>query len=156
MHRFLTIFPSSPFFLKESSREKKWCMRCEGRKGNSQCKSGDDIELDDCDDDNAKFVLKNRSGREAQIQIAGTNLCLELGGEKQFFGVRRRIIEAKTCESSEDDQYFKASWDSSRFDIETDDGGCITQHHHPRKGEDLLSESCSRAESDDTRYWVKY
>lgn len=130
-------------------------MRCEKRKGND-CRSGDDIELDNCDGDNVKFVLRNRSGRKAQLQIAGKNLCLELRGEKTFFGVRRRIIEVRTCASSNDDQYFEASWDSSRFDIEANDGKCVTQHHHPRPGEDLLSEKCSRAENDETRYWVKY
>ena len=131
------------------------CMQCQGRKGNDQCRSGDDIEISNCDNDSTGFELQNRDGSDAQLKIAGTDLCLEMVGEKTYIGKRRRAIEVHGCSSSNDDQYFEADWGNDRFAIETNNNdGCLSQDHHPRDHEEIFSEDCDRAADSNTLYWI--
>ena len=129
-------------------------MQCQGGEGNN-CNSGDDVEISKCGGDSTPFVLRNRDGNEAQLQIAGTDLCLEMVGEKEYQFTRQRAIEVHGCSSSNDDQYFKADWSGSRFIIRTNhNDGCLSQDHHPKDHEEIFSENCDRAAESDTIYWI--
>lgn len=136
--------------------EEEWCMQCQDRLGNSQCRSGDDVEISTCDDENTWFELVNRDGTEAQLRIAQTDLCLEMVGEKSYWGRRRNAIEVRDCSSSNENQYFSARWGDDRFEIRTPNDGCMSQDHHPKDHEEIFSEDCDRADYQDTKDWFMY
>lgn len=135
--------------------EEEWCIQCEDRRGD-KCESEDDIEITTCDDENTWFVLRNRDGNSAQLQIAEKDLCLGMYGEKKYFGNVRPKIETRECDPSDGRQFFSAGWNFERFEIITPNGGCLSQDHHPKSGEELFAESCSRADGHDTNYWIMY
>jgi len=132
-------------------------MSCQDRKGSAQCRSGDNIEITTCDDENTWFVFRNRDGRDSQLKIAGTELCMEMVGEKDYWGRKRKAIEVRECSTSDERQFFRAEWGDEKFSIKTaNNDGCLSQDHHPREGEAIFSEDCDRADYQDTVYWFFY
>jgi hypothetical protein len=69
-----------------------------------------------------------------------------------------KVIRMRTCDSNDERQRFTGSFDSSKFEIHpvSDDDDCLTQQHHPKKGEEVRLYSCSTARGDDTSYWNEY
>ena len=133
----------------------KWCIECDG-----SCSSGNQLEIKTCDDDNDCFEWRNLSvsgGQQyTQIQVAGTNTCVELVGNNR--------VELRQCNedfANYPRQQFVALNGSftgpGRFEIGTVyRPGCLTQQHHPRSGEEIKREDCEDTRDDDTSFWVKY
>mmetsp|Transcript_12865 Transcript_12865/g.25886 ORF Transcript_12865/g.25886 Transcript_12865/m.25886 type:complete len:416 (+) Transcript_12865:1664-2911(+) len=131
------------------------------------CSAGMSIAVTDCElnlssDKSAEFsFLPGHSGlfdndfKGGQIQVHNTNLCLSQSGI--------RSIELETCDASKIEQSFlgfqpdEGAMELSPANITMEDGKvvdqCITNHHHPRAGERIYSEKCSRARRSDTSLW---
>lgn len=131
------------------------------------CTEGMSIAVTDCDptlsrDKSAAFTfLPGRSGlfdnylKGGQIQVHNTDLCLSQTGV--------RYIELESCDASKIEQRFlRFASDEGAMELypvknTVKDGRveeqCITNHHHPRIGERVFVEKCSRARRSDTSLW---
>lgn len=121
-------------------------MECVG----SDCTVAGTIKIRYCDDNNTWFVFENRSNGVTQLKVAATSLCVEWKGGKV------RIV---TCDASQDHQKFTAgngSFNGKRFELMTSSGGCLTQQHHPKDGEEIINQVCATPRRSDTSYWNKY
>ena len=146
----LKLFWREGYYWQEERFERKWCMRCEG----NVCDRNDKIRVYTCDDTNTKFRFINQSGGETQIQIDGTNLCLEADAG---FEEWTRIQD---CDDSKASQRFKpgeGDFNGDRFElVPVVMDGCLTQRHHPKSGEAIYTETCETARRDTTSFWNKY
>lgn len=131
------------------------------------CTEGMSIAVTDCDpnqltDKSAAFIfLPGRSGlfdnylKGGQIQVHNSDLCLSQTGV--------RYIELETCDASKIEQRFNGFQSDGGamelYPVKTTvkDGKvaeeCISNHHHPRIGERIYTEQCSKARRSDTSLW---
>jgi len=133
-----------PFFLVDQPYDLNFCLECENR-----CDWGEQIEVHQCDSrDNAYWRFLNMGGGKTQFQLSGTNLCMELVGN--------RMIELRNCVSSSSAQKFgpgEGSFSGSRFELITPNDGCATMSHHPKSGEEIYRNSCTTARRNKTSFW---
>lgn len=130
-------------------------MMCESsmESEGSPCKLADTMAIDTCNDESTWFVFRNHaSNGETQLQVAESSLCLEL--------IRQRRIELRTCVSSSARQKFvagKGSFGGEKFELKTVvNGGCLSQHHHPKPDEIIYRNDCETSRGDDTSFWNQY
>ncbi len=94
-----------------------------------------------------------------RILVLNTNLCLQKMGARE--------IMLKQCDSSVKDQLFYGlRSDNQAMELIPFPGKmmidgvesekCLAQHHHPRNGERIYAQNCSRARIADHSWWVKY
>jgi len=124
-------------------------MECDG-----SCRSGNQLEVQNCDSRNAWFEFVTFNGL-TQIKLAEDDLCIEVTGTT--------TTELQSCVDPTEDrprQKFVALNGSfnngGKFEIGTvHTPGCLTQQHHPRPGEVIKREDCPDTRDDDTSFWVK-
>ena len=135
----------------------RWCMACP----NGNCQKNDKMELINCQkksSDDATFVVTSHGGNSNaghQFRVTNTNLCLM----KMF---DRKAIKLKPCKTSKSKsfklQLFEDFKTDEKFDLRpveyTD--RCLSNHHHPKAGEMIYAETCTKAHRTDTGYWVAY
>jgi hypothetical protein len=125
-------------------------MQCAG----STCDEDEKIHMQECDeDDNTWFVFENLgSNGETQIRVADQDLCIEV--------ISERDVRVRTCDAWENKQYFYAgigSFGENRFELQSYEyGGCLTQQHHPKEGEEVKQYPCSLPREDFTNFWTRY
>lgn len=95
-----------------------------------------------------------------QIQVYGSTLCLErVGGG--------RSILLQQCNATVQEQRFIGfRSDGQPMELVPYPGTflkdgvslerCLTQHHHPRQGERVFAEVCTRARNSQTNLWATY
>jgi hypothetical protein len=120
-------------------------MQCYG----DVCSDGDWLQVEECNDFNSWFVLSDRANGVASFRAATTNLCMRL----EDYDIRLR-----ECDSNDMLQRFTGSFSSDKFEISPVlySEYCLTQEHHPRRGEYVEIETCERARRDTTSYWIMY
>lgn len=147
----LKLYWETGYYWQEITTEKFWCMACPSGK---ECTRNSKMELRDCknkSNQDAQFVAtKIKKGH--QFRVTNTNLCLTK---------RRRgsAILLKPCNAKNKWQVFTGfKPDGSRFDLKPSSSSkrCLSQHHHPKRGEIIYAESCFKAHTFDTGYWVAY
>ena len=147
----LKLYWETGYYWQEVTTETFWCMSCPSGK---KCKRNDKIKLRDCktkSSRDAKFVASS-TGKGHQFRIINTNLCLQKSR-------RGPSIKLKRCNTKNKFQHFVGFMpDADRFDLRPSTGTkrCLSQHHHPRSGEIVYAETCSKAHRFDTGYWVTY
>lgn len=152
----LKMFWREGYKWQEETFERKWCMRCDG----DSCNQGDLIRIFECNDNNSEFQLINinQNGDEAQIAIAGSNLCLEADAN-DFNGELHNAI-VQDCDDSEINQKFNAgdgNFLADRFELQPVQlTGCLTNRHHPKAGEEIFTELCATARHENTTFWNRY
>ena len=101
-------------------------------------------------DADAEFEL-TRLKKGDQFRVAGTDLCLQKIG-------RSKGIVLKSCQSSNPLQLFRGFQSGRKFDLRpvTSAGPYLTNHHHPKAGEVVFAQTCSKAHRTKTGYWVAY
>jgi hypothetical protein len=137
------------YFWQEELFERKWCAECCG----GGCGNGDCIKTRKCDGENTKWEFVNVGGGRHLIKVSNKNLCMTLEG--------RKVIKLRNCVPSNDKQQWwasKGTFNSIRFEIHpVTRAGCITQHHHPKDGEEIyVDTACRLARKWDTSFWTKY
>ena len=94
-----------------------------------------------------------------QIQVDGTDLCLYREGA--------RSIVLRRCDASvERQRFFGFRSDGQAMELHPFPGTfkkkgvtfqrCLTQHHHPRRGEQIIAEECEKARKSNTSLWSTY
>jgi hypothetical protein len=132
--------------------EQEWCMECSG--GNTDaCEVDDSIIISNCSHDRSTwFVYKNLRNDISQIQVAVSNLCLQLVGNND--------IRVKVCDGTKQRQKFKAlngDFGGAKFELGTvERDGCISQHHHPKDGEIIFRMDCALTRKHTTSFWMQY
>jgi len=136
----IRLYWKKGYYWQESRKEKYWCM--EGSK------DGETIDVQKCDSSSSQ-KFRFIGGNPGQIQSCRNDkLCFEMKGS---------TVKLDQCNSSEKDQGFKRNGKNSKFKLEPrSKSGCLTQQHHPKSGEKVYAEKCSRAQKDETVYWRKY
>jgi len=146
----LKLYWETGYYWQESTTEKFWCMSCPG----GECKRNDHIELRDCEEksnEDAQFVATS-IGKGHQFRVINTNLCLQKSK-------RTVAINLEPCNTRNMLQHFVGfKTDGKRFDLKpsTKTKRCLSQHHHPKRGEIIYAETCFKAHRVDTGYWVAY
>ncbi|KAL7533714.1 hypothetical protein ACHAXR_005406 [Thalassiosira sp. AJA248-18] len=145
----LKLYWRNGYYWQESSQESFWCMSC----GKGLCEENQVMRLSNCktkSKDDARFELI-RYKRWGQYRVVDTNLCLQKIG-------RSRRIALKPCQRNKSAQLFQARGEDEKFDLRPmrASGRCLTNHHHPKAGEEIYAESCRKAHRTKTGYWTKY
>lgn len=139
------------YYWQESWREMWWCMQCRG-----SCHPGDLIWIDRCGSSSRQqFTAIDETIRPTKNQ----NLCFTRTGMSE-----REPLRLQPCNDDRMDQKFVGFKPSGRFELQpkgmTDDDTryprCISQMHHPKKGERVYPEECRKTRNHDTTYWNTY
>jgi len=113
-----------------------------------ECKLDDNIYLRNCkkkSDEDATFVVTS-DGTGHEFRVANTQLCLQ----KMF---HRRAIKLRPCMGNTSMnrhlQLFADYKSDEKFDLRpvsyTD--RCLSNHHHPKAGEEIYAETCHKVKS---------
>lgn len=134
------------YWLKEFW-EREWCMQCDG----DSCGVGDKIFIHYCSDKSSWFLLKNLQNGSTQLQIAASNLCLQLLNNTDIF--------VEQCDSKAVSQKYVAgegSFNGAKFELITvSQGGCLRPPHH-NDGQLIVQDTCVKARSSNASFWMKY
>ena len=127
---------------QEERHETFWCMQ----------QSGNGIQIQRCDGgSNQRFEMLYVPGtnkQESLIRSLSRNRCLKGGGVPRF----------SDCDYSDWDQRFKSMngwWFGDSFEITRNgmENRCLSQHHHPREGEELSMRDCKAERRYTTSAW---
>ena len=146
----LKLYWETGYYWQEEVTEKFWCMSCPS----GECKRYDNMVLRDCEkktDRDAQFVVTS-AGKGHQFRVTNSNLCLKKNSQG-------RAIKLEPCDEEDILQQFDGfKSDGGKFDLKpsTSTKRCLSQHHHPKKGEVVYAETCFKAHRVDTGYWVAY
>lgn len=152
----------------QGTRERRsWCIDCSSnsfkfwKRRSSDCEEGDEIQVRECNADNEEQWWMYSSGKFRSY--TDDDLCWDYRKWKAY--------TLERCDSSSSTQTFgsggyeephadsfnvNGNIKSQRFEIypRKNPNICVTQHHHPRKGEQLKSQNCEIARKHLTSYWV--
>jgi len=149
----LKLYWEDGYYWQERTEEKWWCMSC--RDG---CEKDHRIELRNCKSKNdldATFVAISHGNAGYQLQVANTNLCLQMMSNQ-------RAIKLKCCKSKGSRnmsvQLFANFSQNEKFDLRPvrNTTKCLSNHHHPKGSETIYAEKCRKAHRTTTGYWVAY
>lgn len=152
----LKLYWKNGYYWQESRKETFWCMSC-GYGG--VCKEGEVMRLRNCktrSSADARFeMIKKRRGYQYRV-VGPNNLCLE-NSKKEISGKNIDIV-LKTCNNNHKQQFKGYHRGATKFELKPSrkQGRCLTNHHHPRPGEEVYAETCFKARKTKTGYWVKY
>jgi len=126
-------------------REKWWCMECRG-----DCRRDSSVMVSQCDSTiRQRWLAVGKTVRPA----SNPSLCLTVRG----YSGKRNPVRLRNCNHG-GDQRFNELKSSGKFELhpETRNSHCLSQHHHPRRGEAVYPAECSRQRKHDTSYWRVY
>jgi hypothetical protein len=131
------------------------CMVCHTvALGGSGCQKDDDTHFQTCSANSTHFVFNAGSGGSVQIQVAGSDLCLELSSRVAY-----QAITLQICDSGNADQYFtsgRGSFTSSTFELSANGGGCLSSTHLPKEGEYIYNQDCGQPRAVNANLWQKW
>jgi hypothetical protein len=142
----LKMFWQPGYYWQEESFERQWCMEC----GGGSCDYDDKLYIKQCSATSTRFETLSNEGNGVQIQIRGTDLCLERTGGP--------YVRTRTCDSSTWRQRWIRNLDSSRFEIHPvgEDWNCLTTDHQPKANEEVFVQDCWTAAESNSEYWNKF
>lgn len=136
--------------------EREWCLECYG----GTCDEEDPLWIKACDqyDIRQRFewvqlgIDPTTYQNTGQLKVAGKDLCVEQVEDGKF--------RLQGCDSTVVDQMFVGFHIANPFQMRpfhvdhiTE---CLTQEHHPKPYEELISEPCYVAQKHRTAYWNVY
>ena len=147
----LKLYWERGYTWQEERFERKWCMKCRTRA--SSCAINHQIHIVDCDRERpTSFVFRETGILGSQIQVAGSTLCLERNGPSD--------IRLRRCRDTTPQLWAapRGGFATRRFEIApvNDSSLCMTQRHHPKRGEIVQLEPCAQARGDATSFWNRY
>jgi hypothetical protein len=151
----LKLYWELGYYWQEEVIERKWCMVCHTTAlGGSGCLENDDLHLETCDPTNTLFDFVTAPNNAVQVQVFGSELCLELSNTGAY-----QAITLQICDSTNPSQGFTAGqggFTSYRFELVATDGGCLSNTHHPKQGEYIYDQDCAKPRASTTSYWNTY
>lgn len=151
----LKLYWQFGYYWQEEVFERKWCMFC-GR-NNATCQEGRKLYIHKCQASSQYFDLVPIWGDKYYvIKLHNHDLCMERSNTNND-----NTIKTMKCDASNEGQLWMArsgSFASSSFEVSpfSDRNLCVTQHHHPKFGEDVRLEPCTIARQDETSRWNRY
>lgn len=143
---------------QETDDEMWFCMQCD-----ASCDVDARLEVGPCDEKAAVWQLSDMGGgaaREAHLRMAGSDLCAAVTlGMTPKTGPADNVLTLQPCDPLDSLQRFRpknGDWEDARFELISANGGCITNDHWPKNGEDLYSWNCGHARWPNTSYWSKF
>jgi hypothetical protein len=133
---------------QEESFEREFCMKCK-----NGCFEGNRLYITECSSYSSFFDYVNvGSSDEVLIEVSGKDVCLERANQ---------VVSLAICNETLPTQRWFAKDGSFEGDkVEISQHGfenyCLTQHHHPKHGEEIYMDLCARAIRDYTEFWNKY
>lgn len=137
----LKLYWQKGFNWQESRKEKAWCLQCKG-----SCSDGNSVQMQECNDNDKKQRWVFSSGKFSPY--GDKRLCVDY---KVKMNLRLRRCNYSGGKSQ---KFTEEKSSGNRFTYKAQ-SLCLTQEHHPRSNEKLRIESCSKARTDNTVYWVK-
>jgi len=136
------------YFWKMTFFPTPWCFNCVEDK----CFDGEKVQIYKCmaSATRWRFRKDNPADDKVQLQVDGTNVCLQ--------STRGQQTILKTCNATEQRQKYTAGqgdFQGDRFELVTKDRGCLSMHHEPKEYELILKQDCNRTRQFDTSYLVK-
>mgnify|MGYP003867839709 CR=1 FL=1 len=136
------------YFWKMTYFPTAWCFNCVEDK----CSDGEMVQIYKCvaSATRWRFLKANPADDKVQLQVDGTNVCLQSTRSSKTF--------LRTCDPTEALQKYTAGqggFEEDRFELVTEDRGCLTMHHEPKEYELILKQDCSATRRFDTSYLVK-
>jgi hypothetical protein len=136
--------------------ERKWCLECP----QITCGEGDFLWINECNEyeplqrfEWIQLGIDPNSGQnQGLLKVASQNLCIEQVSPNTF--------RLQTCDENNIDQkligfhftlYFQIG--PAHVDYLYD---CLTQDHHPKPYEELISQACDVAQKHRTGFWEVY
>ena len=149
----IKLYWEEGYYWQEEDFERPWCLRC---KDNFNCKEGEKLYLGYCGkwSKSAFFKFFPVDGG-SKVQIVMKNLfddplCIERN---------HRQIRLQKCDFSNEFQHWiVGTSDVRRFEIIQNVGGvqwCLSNHHHPKCGEEVEIFRCSQVQGWSTGLWNK-
>ena len=147
----LMMYWERNFFWQESWSRRRWCAAC-GKGRGDKCRDKDDVVIIKCDDD-SKEQWWIRDG-DRFCAYSDRSLCWDYRTTE--FELRRR--GSSSMQDFVAKPYFSIRKNPNReqrFELRRGTkSGCVTQLHHPKNYEHLMSRRCEQARNSDTSYWV--
>lgn len=150
----LRLYWEKGYRWQETSKETFWCMECDG-----SCSSGNKIKIKWCSSSDNKQKFQYYYDDKTYRPKSRPDLCFTENG----FNSKYNPIRLRTCEPGNKKQQWinDPAFDEKgrkQFEIHParDKSKCLTQQHHPRSGENVYPQSCSRARQHDTSEWIVY
>ena len=124
-------------------KEEKYCMD----------KSGDGVEIDKCGGSGQKWIVYGRTIRPDRDR----GDCLTAVGSS-YSNLRISKCNGSTRQDWVGFDLITFPDKGKPFELSpfNKQSQCVTQHHHPRKGEDLYMRSCKEARKHSTSQWNRY
>lgn len=168
----IMLYFDSRYMWQGKPDRRSWCIECgdncDRRRRNLKhkvvkrvCQGGDWITLAKCDGRNRKQHWVWDNGKIKPDTNHG--LCLDSAMYLNSWGEMTYTL--RTCQSGSSRQSFftDSGYNTdgvsfkNRFEIYPRSKGagyCVTQHHHPRCGEEIRHQPCVRTRQSKTSYWV--
>jgi hypothetical protein len=144
----IKLYWQEGYYWQEESFERKFCMKCK-----NECFEGNRLYITECSSYSSHFdYVEVGSSAEVLIKVSGKDLCFERAN---------RVVSLATCNETLPTQRWFAKDGSFEGDkVEISQRGfenfCMTQHHHPKHGEEIYMDRCANAIRDNTQFWNKY
>jgi len=132
------------YYWQESSSERFWCMKC----SRGDCGRGSRIKIDKCSNSDSRQQWFFSSGRIRSRM--NKSQCIERieGG---------RYLALSTCDNSRHQKWDQLVKDKPfQLRLPGKDEKCMSQHHHPKKDEELYMTSCKKSSRNRTDKWIVY
>lgn len=137
-------------------RERQWCLECPG----TTCSEDEFLWINECNQYDAlqrfEWVQLGTDGYTGQnqglLKVASQNLCVEQ--------TEANVFRLKTCNEYEINQKLIGFHMTQHFQIGPAHvnhlSDCLTQDHHPKPYEELISQPCYVASKHRTSFWEVY
>ena len=132
------------YYWQESSTERFWCMKC----SRIDCGKGSRIKIDKCSNSDSRQQWFFSSGRIRSRK--NKSQCIERTGGGRYLAL-------STCDNSRHQKWDRLQKDNAfQLRIPGKDEKCLSQHHHPKKDEELYMTSCKKSSRNRTDKWIVY
>lgn len=165
----LRLYWKQGYFWQESYEESWFCLACATCDDNlfnsscnlqEQCEEGMLLGLVGCEpgkegkikgvDFTIKKNLFDDKNKGDMISLYGSDLCISRKG---------RDVSLQKCTGSKD-QRWNGFHPEEEFELQPSgkkrDDKCLTQHHHPKRGERIFAEKCQTARKTKTSLWITF
>jgi hypothetical protein len=150
----LKLYWQAGYCWQREWNERRWCLECPGK----TCSADSFLWINTCDADNSlqrfEWVQLGLDGfsyeNQGLLKTSGTDLCVEQVAAGTF-----RLLP---CDETSVYQKLVGFTEQRPFQLRPahsrHSGSCLTQDHHPKPYEELISQPCYMAEEHATSYWV--